>query len=307
MVKKTSLSLHGSARGSRGKGKNIRKGKASAQNKNKSRGRKTRSVKPPPAPWLKTMVLWVLWALPVPLILATIWIGTSAIRQITERPYHVLAHLVKDPPLSPEETWLAYRHYFLRFQTKHLSPTFLATLAYQLSSGRQWTRVPWRIQFELTPWNMIHPLSYQFGIMQFSDEGFAQASQFCIKNHQPVQRKRWYELGGCSLNAFKTRGSARHSIELAAAHMQWYINHKVLATNIPHSLNDLQSLVVIQHLCGHDFADRFLANHWQLTGIHSCQNKVMAEFLDEFYAAQIRLQAWLQTSSSHPLSITPQI
>lgn len=249
----------------------------------------------------------VMWALPAPLILATVWLGSSAIRQITGRPYHVLAYLVNDPPLSPEETWLAYKHYFLRYQTKHLSPTFLATLAHQLSSGRQWTKVSWRIQFELAPWNMIHPLSYQFGIMQFSDNDFAQASQFCIKNHQPVERKRWYELGGCSLNAFKTRGSARHSIELAAAHMQWYINHKVLATNTPHSLDNLQSLVVIQHICGYDFANRFLANHWQLTGIHSCQNKVVAEFLDEFYAAQIRLQAWLQTSGSHPLSIIPQI
>ena len=227
------------------------------------------------------------------LVLLVVWFGTSAVKQILLRPYHVLAHVVRDPPLELMGTWQSYQHLFYRFETRHLSAVFLAVFGHELSKGRQWNEVKWQIRMSLKPWDMIRPEIDKFGFMQFSPEHFAEASAYCLEDHQPVIRKRWYEFGGC-FNAIKTRGSVSHSLELAAASMQWFINHHVLAYDIPHTLRELRSLAIIRHLCGTVYGERFIQNQFKLEGIHSCQEHKMREFIETVHDREFVLKQKLR-------------
>lgn len=237
------------------------------------------------------------WKLLIAVSICVIWMGLSAANQMVFRPYHVLAHVINDPHLGLTETWDAYQHIFYRFETKHLSRTFLAAMVYELSGGRQWHAVPWQIRLSLKPWDMVRPIHDSFGLMHFTQQGFIEASQYCLRHHQPVKRKKWYEFGGCPANLMKTRGSAMHSVELAAASMQWFIDHQVLFYNKVHSLEDLRALAVIRHLCGAAFAERFISSGFQLLGIHSCAGLIMSELLVRVSESERRLTHTLTTAS----------
>lgn len=234
------------------------------------------------------------------LVVVVIWLGTSGLKQIVLRPYHVLAHVVNDPPLAMMGTWKAYQHIFYRFETEHLSATFLGVLAHELSGGQSWSVVPWHIQFSIKPWGMIQPTHDKFGIMQFSSAGFEQALGFCLSDHQPVTRKRWYKFGGCAHNRFKTRGSVSHSVEVAAASMQWFIHHHVLAYDRQHTLKNLRDVAVIRHLCGDQYGERFIHNEFNLEGIYACQGKVMHEFLEVIHDGEFKLRGQLRQSAHLP-------
>lgn len=226
-----------------------------------------------------------------------IWLGTSGLKQMLLRPYHVLAYVVDDPPRAMTGTWAAYQHIFYRFETEHLSATFLGVLAHELSSGQSWSVVPWHIQFSLKPWNMIRPLHDEFGIMQFSSASFEQALEFCLNDHRPVMRKSWYKWGGCAHNIIKTRGSVSHSVEVAAASMQWFIYHHVLAYDRQHTLKDLRDVAVIRHLCGPQYGERFVQNEFNLEGIYACKGRVMHDFLEVMHDSEFKLRGQLRQSA----------
>ncbi|MCY4381444.1 MAG: hypothetical protein OXC40_07760, partial [Proteobacteria bacterium] len=189
-----------------------------------------------------------------------------------------------------EQTWQAYQHLFTRFQTKHLTPYFLASLASELSQGRQWTQVSWQLTISYQPWNLIQRVSSEFGLLQMSDQSFQHAKHYCLRRHQPVTIKKWYQLGGCPLNSMKTRASASHSLELAAARLQYFINHQVRLKNIPYSQQNIKDLAAIRHLCGATYGERFIKSQFRLTNIHSCRDRVVADFLKSLATTEITIK-----------------
>ena len=96
---------------------------------------------------------------------------------------------------------------------------------------------------------LYSPPSSSFGLMQFTEGTFREASHLCIHDHKLVREGKWYDWNSCWFNTFSTRMSASDSIETAAA----YLHQSILSSGFRGfgmSPNERTSLAGLIHLCG---------------------------------------------------------
>ena len=216
------------------------------------------------------------------MIMLTITISLFSIsKELMQRPYHVLAYVTDNSQLNPQQTWNKYRSIFYKLQTNDLTPHFLAAMVYTLSKGVNWQRLGWHFKIDKLPANLLQVKNDNFGVMSMSYKQFKRSSSFCIADHQVITKKPWYIMGGCRFNMFKTRASAYDSIELAASNMQHMIDINIIQKKLDKSDDFIKNYGAIFHQCGTNYAQKYLKSNGSLTGIHSCKNIQIKNYLAE--------------------------
>ena len=108
----------------------------------------------------------------------------QVIRKPTELFFPVSGALFK----TPAETWRAYGALFHRYSTALIEPEQLAALAQAEASGNPLVRTYWRWSWPARPFDVYRPASSAVGMFQITDPTFAEASQYCIHDHDGCMR-----------------------------------------------------------------------------------------------------------------------
>src|SRR5216117_3934958 len=166
----------------------------------------------------------VLMALPLALrvvviaiVLLALWSVANwtyqVIRKPTELFFPVSGRLFKTPP----ETWRSYEALFRAHSTAIMAPELLAALAQVEGAGNPVARTYWRWRLSWNPFTWYQPASSSVGMYQITDGTFREAKNYCIHDHQVVERTSWHDWHGCWFNAFYTRVIPSHAIEMTSA------------------------------------------------------------------------------------------
>jgi hypothetical protein len=89
---------------------------------------------------------------------------------------------------TPAETWRQCGPLFREYSTGAISAEHLAALAQVEGAGNPLARTYWRWQLSWNPLALYQPASSGVGMFQMTDAAFAEAQQFCIRNHIVSQR-----------------------------------------------------------------------------------------------------------------------
>ena len=246
------------------------------------RGRKARSVRKSPtrrrrrtsktrrariarfvskrAPTRRTRQRWWRRAVQAPPLIKWPAVGALAIAlffalnwtyQVVRKPSELFFPISGSLHKMPAQTWSAYSDSFREHSTEIITPDFLAALAQVEAAGNPIARTYWRWSNSLNPFDVYRPASSAVGMYQFSDGTFAEAREYCIRDHQVVSDGPWDDADSCWVNWLYTRVLPSHSIELASAYLDVKVRQALRLHPVPDvSLEDKQELAAIIHLCG---------------------------------------------------------
>jgi len=102
----------------------------------------------------------------------------------------------------PAETWRQYAPLFREYSTAAISPELLAALAQVEGAGNPVASTYWRWRLTWDPFAIYQPASSSVGMYQMTDAAFAEARDYCIRDHIVVE-------DGCFANRARILGSYR--------------------------------------------------------------------------------------------------
>jgi hypothetical protein len=210
------------------------------------------------------------------LAVAVNWIYQVS-RKPTELFFPVSAALYK----TPSETWQQYAPLFRKYATGLMTPDLLAAMAQVEGSGNPVVRTYWRWSWTTTqPFEVYRPASSAVGMYQLTDGTFAEARQFCIRDHAVVQDGPWNDWHSCWFNSLYARVFPAHAVELTSA----YLDHSVAIILERHrmsaaTLQRKQQLAAVIHLCGAGAGDEFARRGFQLPDGQRCGDHEVRVYL----------------------------
>jgi len=181
----------------------------------------------------------------------TLSVIVNWIFQVVRKPSELFFPVSGTLYKTPIETWSEYAPIFRKHSTLTMTPAFLAALAQVEGSGNPIVRTYWRFSWKLEPFEVYRPASSAVGMYQITDGTFDEAKQYCIHDHQVVQRGAWSDWHSCWFNGLYMRVIPSHAIELTSA----YLDNRVAAILRRHrirsaTLKQRQHLATMIHLCG---------------------------------------------------------
>jgi len=170
--------------------------------------------------------------------------ATNLVYHVLCKPTEMFAFVSNEFNKAPPETWRQYGRLFREYSTAAISPELLAALAQVEGAGNPLARTYWRWQLSWNPLALYKPASSGVGMFQMTDAAFAEARQFCIRNHIVSQ-------DDCRFGWLYIRVLPSHAIELAAVYLDRNLE-RIFAgrpTAKP-SAEHKRELASMIHLCG---------------------------------------------------------
>jgi hypothetical protein len=175
----------------------------------------------------------------------------NLIYQVARKPVEVFAPIGSALLKTPEATWRSYGRLFQSHSTDTIPPELLAALAQVEASGNPLARPEWRWKWSWNPLEIYRPASSAAGLFQITDGTFAEASKYCIRDHQVATEGRWSDLDSCWFNRLYTRTVPSHAIEMTAAHLHRNVFNTLSAfPRLRATATQKQNLAAVIHLCG---------------------------------------------------------
>ena len=148
---------------------------------------------------------------PSPLAVAGLALGVFALANlayhVVRKPTELFVVTGHSLDKEPEQTWRDYGALFRAHATRSITPELLAALAQTESSGNPVARTYWRWRLAWNPFALYQPASSAVGLFQMTDGTFADASRFCIRDHEVVG-------DGCGSPSLYIRAWPAHAVAL---------------------------------------------------------------------------------------------
>jgi hypothetical protein len=171
--------------------------------------------------------------------------------QLARKPSEILGLVVPSSAKAPPSTWAQYGPLFREYSTDLIRPELLAALAQVESAGDPVARTYWRWRASLNPFEIYAPASSAVGILQLTDETFAEARRYCIRDHKVVREGTADGAGGCRFTALYFRTVPSHAIEMTSARLHQVVADTLARHRIRRApLAQTQRLAAVVHLCG---------------------------------------------------------
>ena len=189
------------------------------------------------------------------------------------KPTELFAFIGHRLDKDPSETWRQYGPLFRIYSTNTITPELLAALAQVESSGNPVDRTYWRWRWSFNPFAIYQPASSAVGLYQMIDGAFAEAAQFCIRDHAVVD-------SGCGFSSFYIRMIPSHAVELASIYLDRHVAEVLArADNAKPSASERQDLAAFIHLCGAGPATAFARRHFQMMEGERCGDHLVAAYV----------------------------
>jgi len=201
----------------------------------------------------------------------------NLVYQVIRKPGELFAPVSGSLAKSPASTWHSYGALFKEYSTNIISPELLAALAQIESDGNPVARTYWRWQWSWNPFEIYRPASSALGMFQLTDGTFAEARNYCIRDHKVATENPKHNSASCWFNGLYTRTLASHAVELTAAYLhQSVVNTLTARGTTKASPGQKQKLAAVIHLCGLKRGETFAAGGFRVTpgalcGTHSLQ------------------------------------
>ncbi|HLI21821.1 MAG TPA: hypothetical protein VKV32_11920 [Stellaceae bacterium] len=214
------------------------------------------------------------------MILVAIWAPINLAYQAAHKPSELLAPFGELLMKSPSETWQSYAPLFHRYATATVSPELLAALAQVESAGDPLVTTYWRWRISLNPFGIYRPASTSVGMFQMTDGAFAEARQYCIRDHRVAADSGDALSSPCGLSDTYSRIVPSDAVELAAI----YLDRKLTALTHKRKGGVLTAqqrdrLAAMIHLCGAGPAEDFLRYGLHVAPGQRCGDQDVAAYL----------------------------
>ena len=206
--------------------------------------------------------------------------ATNLVYHVLCKPTEMFAFVSNEFNKAPAETWRQYGQLFREYSTAAISPELLAALAQVEGAGNPLARTYWRWQLSWNPLALYQPASSGVGMFQMTDAAFAEARQFCIRNHSVSQ-------DDCRSGWLYIRVLPSHAIELAAVYLDRNLE-RIFAgrpTAKP-SAEHKRELASMVHLCGAGAAKAFAQRGFRLVAGERCGDHDIAKYLARVKATE---------------------
>ena len=208
------------------------------------------------------------------------WFALNWIYQVLRKPGEILAPVSASLAKSPDSTWRNYGSLFEKHSTNIISPEFLAALAQVEGSGNPIASTYWRWRWSWNPFDIYRPASSALGMFQITDGTFAEARNYCIRDHQVVSAGPWHDVHSCWFNSFYSRTVPSHSIQLTAAYLHRTVVHILAARpKVRSTPGQQQKLAAVIHLCGSKRGEIFARRGFKLASGERCGTHNVARYL----------------------------
>ena len=196
------------------------------------------------------------------------------IYQVYRKPGEILAPVSDAFAKNPEATWQSYGKLFEKYSTADLSPEFLAALAQVEADGNPLAHTYWRWQWSWNPFEIYRPASTSVGMYQMTDGTFAEARNYCIRDHKVAGG------GACRFTSLYNRALPSHAIELTAAYLQHLVEKALAAkSEVKTTATQRQKLAAAIHLCGPGKADSFIRRIFRAVAGEKCGEQSLRHYL----------------------------
>jgi hypothetical protein len=201
------------------------------------------------------------------------------IYQVVRKPSELLFPVSGAFSKRPAETWAEYAPLFRKFATHVMTPDLLAAMAQVEGAGNPVARTYWRWSWTLHPFEIYRPASSAVGMYQITDGTYADASRYCIHDHESL-KDRAGDVPSCGSNALYYRVVPAHAVELTAA----YLDRNVAVILERHRMKSValrrkQALAAVIHLCGAGAGDEYARRGFRLSEGQRCGDHEVRAYL----------------------------
>jgi hypothetical protein len=209
----------------------------------------------------------------------TLSIALNWIYQVVRKPSELLFPVSGAFSKRPAETWAEYAPLFRKFATHVMTPDLLAAMAQVEGAGNPVARTYWRWSWTLHPFEIYRPASSAVGMYQITDGTYADASRYCIHDHESL-KDRAGDVPSCGSNALYYRVVPAHAVELTAA----YLDRNVAVILERHRMKSValrrkQALAAVIHLCGAGAGDEYARRGFRLSEGQRCGDHEVRAYL----------------------------
>jgi len=204
----------------------------------------------------------------IPLFL---FFSVNVIYQVFKKPSELISLFFAGSSKTTQETWDAYGDLCRKHETENISAEFLCAMAQVESGGNPFSTPEWRWRITTDLDQIYAPASSAVGLMQYTDDTFKEAKQFCIHDHKVVQAGSILEFKKCWFNILYTRLCPSHSIEVTSARLN-YLLKKILGQRgyVKTSDENKIKLAAVIHLCGEGKGKRFARKGFDFEAVSPC-------------------------------------
>jgi hypothetical protein len=191
--------------------------------------------------------------------------------QLIKKPTELFGLFTSGSYKTTQETWETYGKFCQNHSTDIMTPEFLCAMAQTESGGNQFNTPRWRWRWTTDITRIYAPSSSAAGLMQYTDDTFIDAKQFCIHDNEVVLQGKFLEFDKCWFNFLYTRLSPSNSIEMTSARLHYYIEDILKDYGYSGtSLENKHKLGAVIHLCGVSKGEKFVKNHFRFDSISPC-------------------------------------
>jgi hypothetical protein len=205
------------------------------------------------------------------IIVLTLSLATNWIYQVIRKPSELFFPVSGTLFKTPSETWSSYAPIFRKYSTHTIHPEFLAALAQAEGAGNPVARTYWRWSWRMRPFELYRPASSSVGMYQMTDGTFAEAKNFCVRDHTVVQDGPWDDWHSCWFNRLYFRVLPSHAVELTSAYLDLHVASTLARNRIAAaSLQQTQHLAAVIHLCGAGTGDLYARHGFRFVAGQRC-------------------------------------
>jgi hypothetical protein len=199
-------------------------------------------------------------------ILLALLLGVNWIYQVIRKPSELLFPI--RAAKQPADTWRSYAALFRRNSTRAISPEFLAALAQAEGAGDPFAHTYWRWSWAAKPFDLYRPASSSVGMYQMTDGTFAEARNYCIRDHHAVVDG---DAHACGFDRRHLRILPTDAIELTAAFLDRSVAGTLARNGITGaSIRQRQHLAATIHLCGAGTGELYARRGFRFTAGQRC-------------------------------------
>jgi hypothetical protein len=204
--------------------------------------------------------------------IAVLLVATHFAYHVARKPSELLFPLSGALDKGPAETWRHYGALFREYSTATLAPELLAALAQVEGAGNPLARTYWRWRFSWNPLAIYQPASSAVGMYQMTDAAFADAQDYCIRDHVVVR-------AGCPSGYLYGRIVPSRAVELAAIFLDRNAAALLRRARRPVPARQKEMLVAAIHLCGPGGAEALLRRNFRFGAGERCGDHDVARYL----------------------------
>lgn len=207
------------------------------------------------------------------IVTAVVLAVSNLVYQVIRKPTEVFFPADTALNKAPRDTWRQYGRLFRRYSTAIITPELLAALAQVEGAGNPLARTYWRWSLTWHPFAIYRPASSAVGMYQMTDPAFADARDFCIREHRVVRE-------GCGFNDLYNRVLPSDAIQLTAVYLERHV--EAVLARFPGerpSAQQRQDLATLIHLCGAGPAEAFARYRFRLPAGERCGDHDAATYL----------------------------